>query len=119
MAPKKRTPKNAKATPPPGPKYSTDSLKREKMVGIAETAVTVHHEINSPLTVILGNVRLLLRDIGKLDVTVAEKLKTIEVSAERIVAVTRRLLRVTRPDSVEYTQGIRMLDISDDNQIRE
>jgi len=89
------------------------------MVGIAETAVTVHHEINSPLTAILGNVRLLLRDVGTLDKPVADKLKTIEVSAERIVDVTRRLLRVTRPDSVEYVQGIRMLDISDDNQIRE
>ncbi len=115
----KRTPKNGTGKPSPGSSPTRDSLKRERMVGIAETAVTVHHEINSPLTAILGNVRLLLRDVGTLDKPVADKLKTIEVSAERIVDVTRRLLRVTRPDSVEYVQGIRMLDISDDNQIRE
>jgi signal transduction histidine kinase len=116
MAYRKRTVEHAVGAASPGSRPIKRYLNRQKMAGIVETAVTVNHEINSPLAAILGNVRLLLRDPEKLDKSLAERLLIIEMSAERILAVTRRLLRITRPDSVEYVEGIRMLDISDDNQ---
>ena len=87
-----------------------------KMDGIRETVVTINHEINSPLTAILGNVQLLLRDKDELDERLLAKLKTIEESADRIQQVTKRLLQVRRPRSVEYSDGIWMLDISDDSE---
>ncbi len=90
-----------------------EALQKEKLAGITETAVTVNHEINSPLTAILGNVQLLLRDRDDLDKELVTKLKTIEQSAERIQETTHRLLRVTAPRTIQYAEGIRMLDLSD------
>ena len=96
---------------------ATDAdLEREKLAGITETAVTVNHEINSPLTAILGNIQLLLRDKDSLDERLISKLKTIEKSAERIQEVTRLLMRVRRPRSKKYSEGITMLDLSEDEQ---
>lgn len=82
-----------------------------RLEAIQETAVTVNHEVNSPLTAILGNVQLLLRDKDKLDAGLVTKLRTIEESAERIRDVTKRLLDVSEPRSIDYSDGIRMLDI--------
>jgi hypothetical protein len=65
------------------------------------------------LMVILGNVSLLLRDIDNQDKALTKKLKSIEKAAKRIQYVTARLLRVTKPISVEYIDGIQMLDITD------
>jgi signal transduction histidine kinase len=95
---------------------SVAALEREKLVGITETAVTVNHEVNSPLTAILGNVQLLLRDQDKLDERLVAKLKTIEASAERIQQVTRLLMRVRKPKSKQYSEGITMLDLSEEDQ---
>ncbi len=89
-------------------------LEREKLAGITETAVTVNHEINSPLTAILGNVQLLLRDAESLDERLVAKLHTIEKSAERIQKVTRLLMNVRKPKSRQYSEGITMLDLSED-----
>lgn len=92
----------------------TEALQKEKLSGIVETAVTVNHEINSPLTAILGNVQLMLRDADRLDERLVAKLKTIEESAERIQSVTKKLLNVKSPRSIDYSDGIRMLDLSED-----
>jgi len=97
-----------------GAELKDTDAEKLKMSGIRETAVTVNHEINSPLTAILGNVQLLLRGKDELDERLLAKLKTIEESADRIQQVTKRLLQVQRPRSIEYSDGIWMLDISDD-----
>jgi signal transduction histidine kinase len=93
---------------------NNQDLEREKLAGITETAVTVNHEINSPLTAILGNVQLLLRDAETLDKRLVAKLQTIEKSAERIQKVTRLLMNVRKPKSRQYSEGITMLDLSED-----
>jgi signal transduction histidine kinase len=78
-----------------------------------ETAVTVNHEVNNPLTAILGNVQLLLLKRNDLDEELKGKLKVIEEAAMSIKNVTQRLLRLTTARSKEYTQGTSMLDLSD------
>ncbi len=93
-----------------------EALQKEKLSGIVETAVTVNHEINSPLTAILGNVQLMLRDADRLDERIVAKLKTIEESAERIQRVTKKLLNVKIPRSIDYSDGIRMLDLSEGDE---
>ncbi|RME28174.1 MAG: hypothetical protein D6800_04200, partial [Candidatus Zixiibacteriota bacterium] len=72
-----------------------DVVDRERLAAILETAVTVNHEINNPLTAILGNVQLLLMHRKDLDEDLAGKLKTIEASALRIRDITQRLLNLT------------------------
>ncbi len=89
-------------------------LDKERLSAIVETAVTVNHEVNNPLTAILGNVQLLLLKREDLDDDLKEKLKIIEASAMKIKDVTQRLMRLTTPRSVEYSDGTKMVDISEE-----
>lgn len=91
-----------------------EALQKERMAAIAETSVTVNHEVNNPLTAILGNVQLLLLKKADLDSDLVEKLQTIETSALRIRDVTQRLLRISNPRSIDYAEGKKMLDLSDE-----
>lgn len=88
-------------------------IDREKLGAVVETAVTVNHEINNPLTAILGNVQLLLLKNENLDDELKAKLRTIEISAMKIRDVTQRLLKLTSVRSVPYADGTNMLDLSE------
>jgi DNA-binding response OmpR family regulator len=79
--------------------------------GIGETVVAVQHEINNPLTALLGNVALLTAGLA----TPAEEQECMGVIAEqalRIATVVRRLGSLREPRSVEYVRGSKMLDLS-------
>ncbi len=78
--------------------------------------MTVNHEVNNPLTAILGNVQLLLLKRDDLDDELKDKLRIIEVSAMKIKDVTQRLMRMTTPRSVEYSDGTKMVDINDEEE---
>jgi signal transduction histidine kinase len=97
-------------------KLAKETIDRERFGAIQQTAVTVNHEINNPLTAILGNVQLLLMKRTDLDEELVTKLKTIEISALKIRDVTQKLLRLTTPRSVEYSEGTQMIDLSDSDQ---
>lgn len=91
-------------------------LEKEKLSGILETAVTVNHEVNNPLTAILGNVQLLLLKRDDLDDELRGKLKIVEDAAMKIKNVTQRLLLITKPKTKQYTDGTNMLDLSEDEE---
>jgi hypothetical protein len=86
-------------------------IKAEKVASILETAVTINHEINNPLTAILGNTQLLLLDKDKLPKDLLAKITTIEKSALRIRQVTQKLMAVIEPITTPYIDGLQMLDI--------
>ncbi len=98
------------------PAPSKDTIEKERLGAIIETAVTVNHEINNPLTAILGNIQLILHRRENLDDDTIKKLSIVEESALKIKDVTQRLLRVTSPRSVKYTDGTNMLDLSDEEK---
>jgi CheY-like chemotaxis protein len=89
-----------------------DALRRAQWVaGIAETAIAVQHEINNPLTALLGHVALLESGV----VPTGEERESIRIIADqatRIAGVVRRLATLRDPRSVEYLEGTRMLDLS-------
>lgn len=91
-----------------------EMLSKERTAAIVDVAVTVNHEINNPLTAILGNVQLLLLKHDGLEDDIKGKLKVVEEAALRIRDVTQKLLRLTSPKSVNYTGKTSMIDISDD-----
>jgi signal transduction histidine kinase len=95
---------------------SKEAINRERLAAILETAVTVNHEINNPLTAILGNVQLLLLKSEELDNELEAKLKTIEQSAMKIRDVTQKLMRLTTPKSTSYNDGTKMIDLSEDSE---
>ena len=86
-------------------------VKGERIAAILETAVAINHEINNPLTAILGNAQILLMKKEQLPEDVAAKLDTIEKSALRIRRVTEKLMSVVAPITTKYTDTLEMLDI--------
>jgi signal transduction histidine kinase len=91
-------------------------IKRERINAIMETAATVNHEINNPLTAVLGNVQLLLLRRDDLDEDLKKKLKAVEESALRIKEVTQKLMKITQDKITDYTDGIKMIDLSDEDK---
>ena len=81
------------------------------LAGIGETTIALEHEINNPLSALLGHTELLL-----MDDTIAppqrEQLLIVQEQAARIAGVVRRLASLKNPQSVEYLSGARMIDLS-------
>lgn len=94
---------------------SAERIDKERTAAIVELAVTINHEVNNPLTAILGNIQLLLLKRDDLDDDLIKKLKVMEVSANKIKDVTQKLLNLTNARSVEYTKGTSMLDLSSED----
>lgn len=86
-------------------------VKGERVAAILETAVAVNHEINNPLTAVLGNTQLLLLKKDSLPDDIVSKIKTIEKSAIRIREVTQKLMTIVEPVTTSYTDNLEMLDI--------
>ena len=100
----------------PGTTSSKASIEKARLSAITDTAVTVNHEVNNPLTAILGNVQLLLAKQENLNPDTISKLKVVEASALKIKDVTQKLLKLTHSRTVEYTDGANMLDLSEEGE---
>jgi signal transduction histidine kinase len=86
-------------------------VKSERAAAITETTVTINHEINNPLTAILGNTQLLLMSKEKLPEEIIAKLQTIERSAIKIRETTAKLMAIIEPVTTPYVSGLEMIDI--------
>jgi signal transduction histidine kinase len=71
-------------------------LQSEKLATIGQMAAGIAHELNTPLTYILGNLELLTAQ--ELSATQREMLTSIARGAERIGSLARRLLTFSRPE---------------------
>jgi DNA-binding response OmpR family regulator len=81
------------------------------LAGIGEATIALEHEINNPLSALLGHAELLLMDRG-LSPDQQVQLQIIREQAARIADVVRRLAKLKNPRSVEYSSGARMIDLS-------
>jgi DNA-binding response OmpR family regulator len=81
------------------------------LAGIGETTIALEHEINNPLSALLGHAELLLMD-RDLSADQREELQVVRQEAARIAEVVRRLAKLKNPTSVEYLTGARMIDLS-------
>ena len=80
------------------------------LAGIGETTIALEHEINNPLSALLGNAELLLMEDG-LTEEQEQQVRVIREQAARIADVVKRLARLKNPRSVEYLTGSNMLDL--------
>ena len=53
-------------------------IEKERLAALMETTAAINHEINNPLTPILGNVQLILAEGDRLDPDIRMKLEIIE-----------------------------------------
>ena len=91
--------------------------KARWLAGIGETTIALQHEINNPLSALLGHAELLQRehqDRGERN----EHVEVIQAQARRIAYVVRRLRELRNPQSVAYVGDARMLDLSKDQKPR-
>ena len=86
-------------------------VKGERVAAVLETAVAINHEINNPLTAVLGNAQLILLNKDKLPDDIVSKISIIEKSALRIRQVTQKLMSIVEPITTSYTKNLDMLDI--------
>ncbi len=88
-----------------------ESARSRWLAGIGETTIALEHEINNPLSALLGHAELLVME-GGLSTEQLEQVGIIQEQAARIAQVVRRLARLKNPQSVEYLAGSLMLDLS-------
>ncbi|RME30364.1 MAG: hypothetical protein D6800_01905 [Candidatus Zixiibacteriota bacterium] len=69
-------------------------VRQEQLVTVKKLATSINHEINNPLTVIIGNVQYLRLTNAKLPENQNERLRRIEDAAMRISEINQKLLRM-------------------------
>jgi PAS domain S-box-containing protein len=86
-------------------------LKAERLGAIGEVVITVRHEINNPLTTVIGNTELLIERYGQGDRDLAARLEIILNNALRIAEIVKQLQAIRQDKVVEYVKGVSMTDL--------
>lgn len=86
-------------------------IEAERRAAVGQVGVAVRHEINNPLTAILGQTQILLRRQFDLPEQVRAKLQTIEELTMRIRDIVRKLEEIKTTPVKEYLDGEMMLDL--------
>ncbi len=82
----------------------------EKQAVAVELAGAAAHELNQPLTSVMGYAQMLLRKLGAADALVPH-VQTILDEAERMATIVRKLGSLTRYETKSYVGGAQILDI--------
>ncbi|MCA9556933.1 MAG: response regulator [Myxococcales bacterium] len=82
----------------------------EKMALLAELAGAMAHELNQPLTSVMGYAELLQRRLAEDDPN-QRPARTIHREAERMATIVRRIGRLTRYETKPYVGDARIIDL--------
>ena len=86
------------------------ALKDEIYKEMSETLGAVAHEINNPLTTIIGNAELISYDLSS-DHPMYKQTKAIERSAERIAEIIEKMRKTKGIEMKQYTKDSKIIDI--------
>jgi two-component system NtrC family sensor kinase len=81
-----------------------DLMQSEKLAAVGQLAAGVAHEINNPLTAIIANAQMLLRDLPENDVDTRDSLTMIETAGVRASQVVGNLLGIARREKFSFSQ---------------
>jgi two-component system sensor histidine kinase/response regulator len=89
-------------------------LEEEKFITLRGAANTVCHEINNPLTSIVGQTRLLAKQLREQNAPpeMQNAVEAILQATQRIQTITHQLSRAIRVVTTEPVPGIKMIDLS-------
>jgi two-component system NtrC family sensor kinase len=82
----------------------------EKLAGLGELTAGMAHEINNPMAVILGNLDLLVQELGPAAEPVRQEVDLIIEQVYRVRDIIESLLRFARPS--EYAGSLNTLDVN-------
>jgi PAS domain S-box-containing protein len=82
----------------------------EKQAVAIELAGAAAHELNQPLTSVMGYAQVLMRKLGPEDAHLPT-LRTILEEADRMAAIVRKLGSVTRYETKSYVGGAQIIDL--------
>ncbi len=88
----------------------SEKLKREKLQAVLETTGAVCHEMNQPIQGITSLSETLLMDLQQEDPGFSH-IKRIRDLTARMGDITGKLMRVTKYETRDYVQGLRIIDI--------
>jgi signal transduction histidine kinase len=91
-------------------KAEEERLKRERLQVTLEMAGAVCHELNQPMQTISGYTETLLKDLSKTDTTF-DRLEKVMEEITRMGTITKKLMRITKYETKDYLQGIKIVDI--------
>ncbi len=86
-----------------------ERIEREKLHSVIETAGAVCHQLNQPLQVIMASIELLSMNLD--DPEIKTRFDVILREAERMGQITNNLERITKYETEEYLEGVKILDI--------
>jgi len=83
---------------------------REKQALIAELAGAAAHELNQPLTSVLGYAELIRRRVDEAS-AVQHAATVIQKEAERMAEIVRKIGKITRYETKTYVGAAKILDL--------
>jgi PAS domain S-box-containing protein len=87
-----------------------ERLKKEKLQGVLEMAGAACHELNQPLQIMLGYYEFLIKNIPD-DHSLISTLNVIQEQIERMGAITKKIMKITKYETKPYIQGSIIIDI--------
>jgi PAS domain S-box-containing protein len=86
-------------------------VQAERLAAIGQLGIAMRHEINNPLTTVIGNAELLIDRHGGRGDDLPRRLQLILDNALRIAEILKRLQDIRQDRTVEYVEGLRMTDL--------
>lgn len=88
-----------------------EAAARKELETALEMSVTLQHQINNPLTGVVGNIELLMEWEKLSKIEIDEIVENALVSAIRIKDIVKQMGQLTRVISTPYVGGQKMIDI--------
>jgi signal transduction protein with GAF and PtsI domain len=88
-------------------------VEMEKYQVLVQAAASINHEINNPLTTIIGNIDLILMTRSDLDPQIKKKLIVVLEESRRIAEIAKKLRNIKKVVTENYLEkgGEKMIDI--------
>jgi signal transduction histidine kinase len=91
-------------------KAQEELREREKQAAVAELAGATAHELNQPLTSIIGYAELLAKRLGA-ESPLSPAAQVIITQAERMAEIVRKIGKITRYETMSYVGGAKIIDL--------
>lgn len=86
-------------------------VKYQRLTAITETVVTLSHEINNPLNIIIGSTEFLTERKSISEKDIEKTITFIKEASSRIAAIMNKLSNLKEEVETDYLPGMKMIDV--------